>query len=110
MPTRPIGMPDPTPSLRAAQKYGVSFNWPNLHTLTLPKTCVITAAGLILAGTFAVLTALPLLILLEFGTVVAIGVLVDTFIVRSMLVPSITVLLGDRAFWPRRPAKVLDPS
>jgi RND superfamily putative drug exporter len=63
---------------------------------------VITAAGLILAGTFAVLTALPLQIMLEFGVVTALGVLVDTFIVRSALVPAITVLLKDRALWPRR--------
>jgi len=61
---------------------------------------VISAAGLILAGTFAVLTALPLSILLEFGTVTAIGVLLDTFVVRSMLVPAITALLKDRALWP----------
>ncbi len=61
---------------------------------------VITAAGLILAGTFLVLTALPLQILLEFGVVAALGVLVDTFIVRSALVPALTAILGDRAFWP----------
>jgi RND superfamily putative drug exporter len=61
---------------------------------------VISAAGLILAGTFAVLTALPLSILLEFGSVTAIGVLLDTFVVRSMLVPAITALLKDRAQWP----------
>ncbi len=64
---------------------------------------VITAAGLILAGTFTVLTALPLQILLDFGVVAAVGVLVDTFVVRSALVPAITLLLGDRAMWPRRP-------
>lgn len=63
---------------------------------------VISAAGLILAGTFAVLTGLPLRILLEFGVVAAIGVLLDTFLVRSMLVPAITVLLQDRALWPGR--------
>lgn len=64
---------------------------------------VITAAGLILAGTFTVLTGLPLQILLDFGVVAAVGVLVDTFVVRSVLVPAITLLLGDRAMWPRRP-------
>lgn len=65
---------------------------------------VITAAGLILAGTFTVLTGLPLQVLLDFGVVAAVGVLVDTFVVRSALVPAITVVLGDRAMWPRRPA------
>lgn len=68
---------------------------------------VIGAAGLILAGTFAVLTGLPLRILLEFGSVAAIGVLLDTFIVRSMLVPAITILLGDHVFWPLVPSRVV---
>ena len=69
---------------------------------------VITAAGLILAGTFTVLTGLPLQILLEFGVVAAVGVLVDTFIVRSALVPALTALLGDRAFWPLHMAEPQD--
>lgn len=64
---------------------------------------VISAAGLILAGTFAVLTGLPLRILLEFGSVAAIGVLLDTFMVRSLLVPAITAILQDKALWPMRP-------
>ncbi len=63
---------------------------------------VISAAGLILAGTFAVLTGLPLRILLEFGSVAAIGVLLDTFVVRSLLVPAITAILGDAALWPSK--------
>jgi RND superfamily putative drug exporter len=64
---------------------------------------VITSAGLILAGTFTVLTGLPLQVLLDFGVIAAVGVLVDTFVVRSALVPAITVVLGDRAMWPNRP-------
>ncbi len=74
---------------------------------------VISAAGLILAGTFAVLTGLPLRILLEFGSVAAIGVLLDTFVVRSLLVPAITTILGDWALWPSTPrpaARVADHS
>ncbi|MDP4083711.1 MAG: MMPL family transporter [Bacillota bacterium] len=63
---------------------------------------VITSAGLILAGTFAVLTTLPIQILVHFGTITAIGVLLDTFIVRPLLVPAITVLLGKMAFWPSK--------
>jgi RND superfamily putative drug exporter len=61
---------------------------------------VITSAGIILAGTFAVLAMLPIAILVELGTVVAFGVLVDTFIVRSMLVPAIVTVFGDRSWWP----------
>lgn len=61
---------------------------------------VITSAGLILAGTFAVLATLPIQVLVQFGIVTAIGVLLDTFIVRPLLVPAITTVLGRYAFWP----------
>lgn len=61
---------------------------------------VITSAGLILAGTFAVLASLPIQVLVQFGIITAIGVLLDTFIVRPFLVPAITVLLGRWSFWP----------
>jgi RND superfamily putative drug exporter len=63
---------------------------------------VITSAGLILAGTFAVLATLPIQVLVHFGIITAIGVLLDTFVVRPFLVPAITVLLGRAAFWPGR--------
>ncbi len=61
---------------------------------------VITSAGLILAGTFAVLASLPIQVLVQFGIITAIGVLLDTFVVRPFLVPAITVLFGKWAFWP----------
>lgn len=61
---------------------------------------VITSAGLILAGTFAVLASLPIQVLVQFGIITAVGVLLDTFIVRPFLVPAITRLLGRAAFWP----------
>lgn len=61
---------------------------------------VIGSAGLILAGTFSVLAVLPLQVLVQFGTVTAIGVLLDTFVVRPLLVPAITRVLGRFAFWP----------
>lgn len=61
---------------------------------------VITSAGLILAGTFAVLATLPIQLLVQFGVVTAIGVLLDTFIVRPLLVPAITTVLGRWAYWP----------
>ncbi|EOS58818.1 MMPL family transporter [Paenibacillus barengoltzii] len=63
---------------------------------------VITSAGLILAGTFAVLATLPIQALVQFGIIAAIGVLLDTFIVRPFLVPAITMLLGQAAFWPSK--------
>ncbi len=61
---------------------------------------VITSAGLILAATFAVLASLPIQVLVQFGLITAIGVLMDTFIVRPFLVPAITAILGKAAFWP----------
>jgi RND superfamily putative drug exporter len=64
---------------------------------------VVTGAGLILAGTFATLTLLPLEELVQIGATVAIGVLLDTFVVRALLIPAITHRLGDRTWWPSRP-------
>ena len=61
---------------------------------------VITSAGIVLAGTFSVLAVLPLTFLTELGFVVAFGVLLDTFLVRSVLVPSMALTLGDRFWWP----------
>lgn len=59
---------------------------------------VITSAGLILAATFSVLATLPIQVLVQFGLITAIGVLMDTFIVRPFLVPAITALLGKKHF------------
>jgi RND superfamily putative drug exporter len=61
---------------------------------------VITSAGIVLAGTFSVLASLPLVFLTEIGFVVAFGVLLDTFLVRSVLVPSIALTVGDKFWWP----------
>jgi RND superfamily putative drug exporter len=61
---------------------------------------VITSAGIVLAGTFSVLAVLPLTFLTELGFVVAFGVLLDTFLVRSILVPAIALTAGDKFWWP----------
>ena len=66
---------------------------------------VITSAGIVLAGTFAVLGTLPLVFLTEIGFVVAFGVLLDTFLVRSVLVPAATLLIGPKFWWPSALAK-----
>jgi RND superfamily putative drug exporter len=63
---------------------------------------VITSAGLILAGTFAVLMTLPLDILLELGFTVALGVLIDTFLVRTLVVPALVKLVGEASWWPTK--------
>ncbi len=61
---------------------------------------VITSAGIVLAGTFSVLAVLPLVFLTEIGFVVAFGVLLDTFLVRSVLVPALVELIGPQIWWP----------
>jgi RND superfamily putative drug exporter len=61
---------------------------------------VITSAGLVLAATFGALTVLPLVILTQLGFLVGFGVLLDTFVVRSLMVPAAVRLIGDRIWWP----------
>ncbi|WP_419993393.1 MMPL family transporter [Streptomyces boninensis] len=61
---------------------------------------VITSAGLVLAGTFAAFGTLPMVSFAEIGFAVAVGVLLDTFIVRSMLVTALFLDLGKRSWWP----------
>src|SRR5262245_1999056 len=63
---------------------------------------VITSAGIVLAATFSVLGVLPLVFLTEIGFLVAFGVLLDTLVVRSVLVPALTFEIGDRMWWPSR--------
>jgi putative drug exporter of the RND superfamily len=65
---------------------------------------VVTGAGLILAGTFATLTLLPLEELIQVGATVAVGVVIDTFVVRALLIPAIVHRLGEHTWWPSRPA------
>lgn len=61
---------------------------------------VITSAGMVLAATFAVLATLPLVMLIQIGILVAVGVLIDTLLVRSIVVPALTMSLGSRIWWP----------
>ena len=63
---------------------------------------VITSAGFVLAGTFAVMGTLPLTTFTEIGFTVAFGVLLDTIIVRSVLVTALNLELGERLWWPAR--------
>lgn len=80
-----------------AQQHGTSEGMLRALVATGP---VITSAGLILAGTFSVLAVLPIWELLEIGFAVSLGVLIDTFVVRSILVPAIVWKLGERSWWP----------
>jgi putative drug exporter of the RND superfamily len=63
---------------------------------------VITAAGIVLAGTFAALTQIPEVSITEVGTAVALGVLLDTLLVRTILVPASLLTIGERVWWPSR--------
>ena len=69
---------------------------------------VITSAGVVLAATFAVLGVLPVVFLSEVGFTVAFGVLLDTIIVRSILVPALSYDIGKRIWWPSRLAHGAD--
>jgi putative drug exporter of the RND superfamily len=62
----------------------------------------ITVAGLALAGSFAVLALVRILPFLEFAFAMVVGLILDTFVVRSILVPSLVALFGGASFWPRR--------
>ena len=66
---------------------------------------VITSAGIVLAATFAVLATLPLVILAEIGFAVAFGVLLDTILVRSLLVPALAYEMNNFTWWPSKLAK-----
>ncbi|WP_332664735.1 MMPL family transporter [Aeromicrobium sp.] len=69
---------------------------------------VITSAGLVLAGTFAALGSIPIVFLAELGFVVAVGVLLDTIIVRSVLVTALNLDIGRHIWWPSQLGKKED--
>jgi putative drug exporter of the RND superfamily len=61
---------------------------------------VITSAGIVLAAVFCVLGVLPLIVLTQLGIIVGLGILLDTFIVRTLVIPALFALIGDRIWWP----------
>lgn len=68
-----------------------------------------TAAGIVLAGTFADLTRLPNVPVAEVGIAVALGVLLDTLLVRTVLVPAGLLAIGERVWWPSRAGRRTEP-
>ncbi|GMA38421.1 MMPL family transporter [Mobilicoccus caccae] len=66
---------------------------------------VITSAGVVLAAVFVVLGVLPLITLTQIGIIVGIGILLDTFVVRTIVVPAMIGVIGDAFWWPRRPGR-----
>ncbi|GAB1639972.1 MMPL family transporter [Krasilnikovia sp. MM14-A1259] len=70
---------------------------------------VITAAGVVLAATFAALAQLPSVELTEVGSAVALGVLIDTLLVRTVLVPASILSIGKKSWWPSRRSEPVEP-
>jgi len=71
---------------------------------------VITSAGIVLAATFAALAVIPILFLVQLAFIVAFGVLLDTFVVRTLLVPALAYDIGRAVWWPSRLARAGQPS
>lgn len=63
---------------------------------------VITSAGIVLAAVFCVLGVLPLIVLTQLGIIVGLGILLDTFVVRTVVIPALFTLIGPRVWWPAR--------
>ena len=80
-------------------KHGTRFGMTKGVTVT---GGVITSAGIVLAATFSVLSILPLVFLAEIGFAVAFGVLLDTLLVRSILVPALVHSIGPKVWWPSK--------
>ncbi|MDN5785075.1 MAG: MMPL family transporter, partial [Corynebacterium casei] len=75
-----------------------------LHSLAVTGG-VITSAGVVLAATFAALAVIPLMFMVQLAFIVAFGVLVDTFIVRTLLIPGLVLDIGPKVWWPSKQRK-----
>lgn len=71
---------------------------------------VITSAGIVLAAVFAVLGVLPLIVLTQIGIIVGLGILLDTFLVRTVIIPALFTLIGPRIWWPARVDPTVRPT
>jgi RND superfamily putative drug exporter len=65
---------------------------------------VITSAGIVLAAVFCVLGVLPLIVMAQLGIIVGLGILLDTFVVRTLVIPALFALIGPDIWWPTDPA------
>jgi RND superfamily putative drug exporter len=63
---------------------------------------VITSAGVVMAAVFCVLGVLPLIVLTQLGVIVGLGILLDTFIVRTVVIPALFMVIGPRIWWPAK--------
>lgn len=87
---------------RAREEAAVQGTAPGMLTALRVTGGVITSAGVLLAAVFAVLGVLPLITLTQIGVIVCVGVLLDTLVVRTLVVPSLAFLLRERFWWPAR--------
>ncbi|MCX8530277.1 MAG: MMPL family transporter [Rhodoluna sp.] len=86
-----------------AQEEGAKLGLRNGMIKALSSTGgVITSAGILLAAVFAVLGVLPLIALTQIGVIVCIGVLLDTLLVRTVIVPALAFIAGEKFWWPRK--------
>ena len=74
-----------------------------MHRALASTGAVITSAGIVLAGTFSILALIPFVALVQLGVIMAFGVLLDTLVVRSVIVPAIVWDIGPRVWWPGGP-------
>ncbi len=87
---------------RAREEAALSNTRDGMLTALRATGGVITSAGVLLAAVFAVLGVLPLIALAQVGLIVCIGVLLDTLIVRTVLVPALAFILGEKFWWPAK--------
>ncbi len=95
---------------RAREETATHGTWAGMLRALAVTGGVITSAGLVLAATFSALAVLPLLFLFQIAFLVAVGVLIDTFIVRSLLVPGLILEIGPKSWWPSKLGKEPDYS
>ncbi|MFG2055750.1 MMPL family transporter [Micromonospora sp. NPDC048930] len=87
---------------RAREEVGLIGHRPGVLRALTVTGGVITSAGVVLAATFGALLVLPLVPSVQMGVIVAVGILLDTLLVRSLLIPALTLDLGTRTWWPGR--------
>lgn len=95
---------------RAKEEAGVHGTHDGMLRALTATGGVITSAGILLAAVFAVLGVLPLVVLAQVGVVICIGVLLDTLVVRTVVVPALALILGDKFWWPRKIGRREDTS
>ena len=88
---------------RVKEEVALSGNREGIRTAVARTGGIITSAGIIMAGTFGAMMSASIVGLVQVGFAVCVGVLLDTFVVRTALVPAIAVILGRWSWWPRRP-------